>query len=256
MAEGKLAGRVAIVTGGGSGIGKATAELFAAEGALVVVADLERSDGAEVARRLAATFIATDVRESKSVETLVTETCRKFGHLDVMHNNAGICLGASLIDTPDEMYLNTIAVDLNGVYWGLKFGGRAMLMQRSGAIVNTASVAGLIGSPGLSAYNAAKGGVVLLTRNAALEFASSGVRVNCVCPGVVDTPLIKPFLEANEGMRKVLARTHPLGRLAQPIDVAKAVLFLASDDAAFITGHALAVDGGIMAGLSGAINSE
>src|SRR4029077_3332768 len=109
MPEGKLAGRVAIVTGAGSGIGKATAELFAAEGALVVIADLERSDGADVARSLGAAFIATDVRDSKSVENLMTETCRKFGRLDVMHNNAGICLGASLIDTPDEMYLNTIA---------------------------------------------------------------------------------------------------------------------------------------------------
>jgi len=256
MAEGRLAGRVAIVTGGGSGIGKAMAELFAAEGASVVIADLERSDGADVARALAATFIATDVRDAKSVEALVGRTCDKFGRLDVMHNNAGICLGASLIDTPDEMYINTIAVDLNGVYWGLKFAGRVMVKQRAGAIVNTASVAGLIGSPGLSAYNAAKGGVVLLTKNAALEFASSGVRVNCVCPGVVDTPLIKPFVDTHEGARQALARTHPLGRLAQPIDVAKAVLFLASDDAAFITGHALVVDGGIMAGMGGAISTD
>jgi len=255
MAEGRLAGRYAIVTGGGSGIGKATAELFASEGATVVIGDLERSQGADVARSLGGAFIATDVREAKSVEKLVAETCNKYGRLDVMYNNAGICLGASLINTPEEMYLNTIAVDLNGVFWGLKYAGSAMVKQRGGAIVNTASVAGLIGSPGLSAYNAAKGGVVLLTKNASLEFASAGVRVNCVCPGVVDTPLIAPFLSAGEGMRKVLERTHPLGRLAQPIDVAKAVLFLASDDAAFITGHALTVDGGITAGLSGVVNS-
>ncbi|MHB8384250.1 MAG: SDR family NAD(P)-dependent oxidoreductase [Candidatus Binataceae bacterium] len=251
MADGRLVGRVAVITGGASGIGKATAELFAKEGAKVVIGDLPTSAGAKVAEKIGATFVAIDVSKSEDVETLVKTATDQHGRLDVMFNNAGIGIGAPLLGTSAEDYHRTIRIDLDGVYWGLQAAGKVMVAAGRGAIVNTASVAGLIGSSGLSAYNAAKHGVVGLTRNAALEFAPFGVRVNCICPGVIETPLVMDNFAVVEGARKMLDKMHPLGRMGQPQEVAKAVLFLASDDASFITGHALAVDGGMMAGIGG-----
>lgn len=249
MADGRLAGRVAVITGGASGIGKATAELFAKEGAKVVIGDLATSAGAKVAEKMGAVFFPTDVSESEDVDALVKTATDKYGRLDVMFNNAGIGIGSPLLGTTAEDYYRTIRIDLDGVYWGLQAAGKVMVAAGRGAIVNTASVAGLIGSTGLSAYNAAKHGVVGLTRNAALEFAPFGVRVNCICPGVIETPLVMDNFAVVEGARKMLDAMHPLGRMGQPQEVAKAVLFLASDDASFVTGHALAVDGGMMAGL-------
>jgi NAD(P)-dependent dehydrogenase (short-subunit alcohol dehydrogenase family) len=251
MADGRLVGRVTVITGGASGIGKATAELFAKEGAKVVIGDLPTSAGAKVAEKIGATFVAIDVSKSEDVEALVKTATDKHGRLDVMFNNAGIGIGAPLLGTSAEDYHRTIRIDLDGVYWGLQAAGKVMVPAGRGAIVNTASVAGLIGSSGLSAYNAAKHGVVGLTRNAALEFAPFGVRVNCICPGVIETPLVMDNFAVVEGARKMLDKMHPLGRMGQPQEVAKAVLFLASDDASFITGHALAVDGGMMAGIGG-----
>ncbi len=248
MAEGRLQNRVAIVTGGASGIGKATAELFVKEGAKVIIGDLASSKGAEVAQQIGATFMATEVRESKQIEALVKSATTRFGRLDVMYNNAGIGPSGPLLQFSEEDYHRTIAVDLDSVFWGLKHAGAVMVAQGRGAIVSTASVAGVSGSPGLSAYNAAKHGVVGLTRNAALEFARFGVRVNCVCPGVIETPLVMDNFAGFEGARKMLDGLHPMGRMGQPIEIAKAVLFLACDDSSFITGHALVVDGGMMAG--------
>jgi len=250
MAHGKIADRVAIVTGGASGIGKATVELFAQEGAKVVLADLANSDGESIAKEIDGIFVATDVREQPQVEKLVRTAVEKFGRLDIMFNNAGICLVGSLLDHTDEMYTNTLRTDLDSIFWCLRYGGKAMVAQKRGAIVNTASVAGMRAAPGLSAYNAAKAGVIGLTQNAALEFAAAGVRVNCVCPGVVDTPLIARTSGTSEEVRELLHRAHPLGRMAKPIEIAKCVLFLASDDASFVTGHALVVDGGVTAGFS------
>ena len=249
MADGRLAGRVAVITGGASGIGKATAELFAKEGAQVVIGDQASSAGAKVAEKIGATFVATDVREPKQVEALVKAATDKHGRLDAMFNNAGIGIGVPLLAMSEEDYYNTIRVDLDGVFWGLRSAGKVMTQAGRGSIINTASVAGLIGTTGLSAYNAAKHGVVGLTRNAALEFAPFGVRVNCICPGVIETPLVTNQFMEMEGARKMLDSMHPLGRIGQPQEVAKVVLFLASDDSSFVTGHALAVDGGIMAGL-------
>src|SRR5216683_1417575 len=205
MAQGRIADRVAIITGGGSGIGKATAELFAQEGAKVVIGDLPTSEGGQVAKAIGGLFVPTDVREAKSVEQLVRAACDKFG-------------------------------------------GKVMVEQKRGAIVNTASVAGIRGAIGLSAYNAAKHGVVGLTRNAALEFAPAGVRVNCICPGIIDTPLVARAFGATEEIRETMHRFHPLGRMGKPREIANCVLFLASDDASFVTGHALVVDGGVCAG--------
>jgi NAD(P)-dependent dehydrogenase (short-subunit alcohol dehydrogenase family) len=248
MAEGRLHNRAAIVTGGASGIGKATAELFVKEGAKVIIGDLPSSKGAEVAEKIGAMFVPTDVRESKQIESLVKTATTRFGRLDVMYNNAGIGPSAPLLQFSEEDYHRTIAVDLDSVFWGLKHAGAVMVAQGRGAIVSTASVAGVSGSPGLSAYNAAKHGVVGLTRNAALEFARFGVRVNCVCPGVIETPLVMDNFAAFEGARKMLDSLHPMGRMGQPVEIAKAVLFLACDDSSFVTGHALVVDGGMMAG--------
>jgi NAD(P)-dependent dehydrogenase (short-subunit alcohol dehydrogenase family) len=251
MADGRLAGRVAVITGGASGIGKATAELFAKEGAKVVIGDLASSAGVKVAEKIGAAFVAIDVSKSADVETLVKTATDRHGRLDVMFNNAGIGIGSPLLGTSAEDYYRTIRIDLDGVYWGLQAAGKVMVAAGRGAIVNTASVAGLIGSTGLSAYNAAKHGVVGLTRNAALELAPFGVRVNCICPGVIETPLVMNQFGVIEGARKMLDAMHPLGRMGQPQEVAKAVLFLASDDASFVTGHALTVDGGMTAGLAG-----
>lgn len=248
MGSGRIADRVAIVTGGASGIGKATVEVFANEGAKVVVADLSNSDGERIAKEAGGIFVATDVRDPRQVEKLVRTAVEKLGRLDIMFNNAGICLTGSLFDHSDEMYSNTLRTDLDSVFWCLRYGGKVMVAQKRGAIVNTASVAGMRGAAGLSAYNAAKHGVIGLTRNAALEFAAAGVRVNCVCPGVVDTPLVARTSGTSEEVREVLHRVHPLGRMAKPVEIAKCVLFLASDDASFVTGHALVVDGGITAG--------
>ena len=247
MAQGRIADRVAIVTGGASGIGKATAELFAQEGAKVVIGDLADSEGEKVAKSIGGTFVVTDVREAKAVEKLVKTACDKHGGLDIIFNNAGIGVTSPLVDTSEELYSQTIRIDLDGVFWGLKFGGKVMIAQKRGAIVNTASVAGIRGAIGLSAYNAAKHGVVGLTRNAALEFAPAGVRVNCICPGVIDTPQVARAFGSSEEQRELMHRVHPLGRMGQPIEIARAVLFLASDDASFITGHALVIDGGMCA---------
>ncbi len=245
--SGKISGRIAIVTGGASGIGKATAELFAREGAKVVIGDLASSEGEKVAKEIGGTFVATDVREAKAVEKLVKTACDKHGALDIMFNNAGFGVTAPLVETSDQLYLDTIKVDLDGVFWGLRYAGRVMVSQKRGAIVNTASVAGIRGSVGLSAYNAAKHGVVGLTKAAALEFAPAGVRVNCVCPGVIDTPLVARAFGSSEEARERMHRAHPLGRMGLPIDIAKGVLFLASDDASFVTGHELVIDGGMCA---------
>jgi meso-butanediol dehydrogenase / (S,S)-butanediol dehydrogenase / diacetyl reductase len=248
MADGRIAGRVAVITGGGSGIGKATAELFAKEGAKVVIGDLPNAAGASVAAAIGGLFVATDVSQPKAIEKLIRTACDRFGGLDIMFNNAGIGVVSPLLATSEEIYQSTLRVDLDGVYWGLKFAGQVMVEQRHGAIVNTASVAGIRGSEGLSAYNAAKHGVVGLTRSAALEFARSGVRVNCICPGIIDTPLVARAFGTDEALRESMHRLHPLGRMGKPEEVARCVLFLASDDASFVTGHALVVDGGICAG--------
>jgi len=244
-----LAGKISIITGGASGIGAATARVFAEAGAKVVIGDLQ--DGSRVAQEIGGLFQRVDVRDADSVKALIDFAVVEFGRLDVLFNNAGIEMHAPLAATDDAQHRNLVDVNLNGVFYGLKFGIQAMARNAGparGSIINTASVAGLVGTPGLGSYNASKHAVVGMTRTAALEMGAMGIRVNAVCPGVIRTPMLGGFSES-EAMIEQLGQAHALRRIGEPIEVARLVCFLASDDSSFITGQAIAVDGGMIAGL-------
>ena len=247
-----VAGKVALVTGGGSGIGRASALAFAREGAKVVVADVAVEGGAETVRLIQqrggeATFIKTDVSQAADVEALVARAVQTYGRLDCAHNNAGIeGAAATTIDYAEDAWERVIAINLKGVWLCLKYEIPQMLKQ-GGAIVNTASTAGLVGYRGGAAYVASKHGVVGLTKTAALEYAKAGVRVNAVCPGAIDTPMMGRITGHRPQRTERMAAAEPVGRMGQPEEIAEAVVWLCSAAASFVTGHAMAVDGGITA---------
>ncbi len=254
---GKLDGRVAVITGGASGIGEATVRLFVWEGARVVIADLQDAKGEALAKELgpSAAYQRTDVTIDADVRAAIERATREFGRLDCVYNNAGITGAAGPIDEiAPESFDATMAVLLRGVFLGIRHAAPIMKAQGSGSIVSTASIAGLRAGEGPHVYSAAKAAVIHLTRSVALELAPHGVRVNCVCPGAIVTPLVtmgvmEPTPENLERMRPVFSRYQPLPRPGMPEDVARAALWLASDDSAFVTGHALVVDGARTAGV-------
>jgi NAD(P)-dependent dehydrogenase (short-subunit alcohol dehydrogenase family) len=250
----ELEGKVALVTGGTSGIGRETAVLFAKAGAKVVVAgrrEVEGQESVELVRAVGedSLFVKTDVSKASEVEGLVQKTVEKFGRLDVAFNNAGTeGVYAPIVRQSEEDFDQTISINLKGVWLCVKYEVRQMLKQGSGgAIVNMASVLGLVGSVGTSAYSASKHGVIGLTKTAALENATRGIRVNAVCPGFIETPMSDRTLRV-PAAHKFAVSCHPMGRLGKPTEVAEAVLWMCSDRASFMTGQLLGLDGGFLAG--------
>ncbi len=250
---GRLAGKVAVVTGGSSGIGRATALIFAREGAKVVVADVVVEGGEETVRLINAAggeaiFVKTDVSQPADVEVMVKKAVDTYGRLDCAFNNAGIeGVIQPTVDYGEAHWDRVIAINLKGVWLCMKAELQQMLKQGGGAIVNTASVAGLVGLPGFSAYVAAKHGVNGLTKTAALEYAKAGIRVNAVCPGAIRTPMLERAVRANPGSEEQFVAVEPIGRMAAPAEVGEAVVWLCSDAASFVTGLPMAVDGGWVA---------
>ncbi|MGB9737371.1 SDR family oxidoreductase [Chloroflexus sp.] len=246
-------GKVALVTGAASGIGRASALAFAREGAKVVVADVNVAGGEETvalcrAANTDAIFVRCDVSQSNEVEQLIAQAVDTFGRIDFAHNNAGIeGVQAMLVDYPEEVWDRVIDINLKGVWLCMKYEIRQMLQQGGGAIVNTSSVAGLSGSRGVSAYVASKHGIVGITKAAALEYARSGIRVNAICPGTIHTAMIDRFTQGDPEVLAQFAEGEPIGRLGSPEEVANAVVWLCSEQASFITGATLPVDGGRLA---------
>lgn len=234
--------KVAIVTGGSSGIGKAIVERYAWEGAEVVIADVDREKGEEVAEETGSDFIKCDVSDFESVENLVEETVERYGKLDIMVNNAGIGAVEGIEDMDVEDYQKIRSIDLDGVVYGCK-AAAPHLRETEGTIINMASIYGLVGDVGSTAYNASKGGVVNLTRSVASDLADGNVRVNSICPGFVDTPMTEGVQEDEEFMQHIKNQT-PLERLAEPEEIASVAAFLASEEASYITGANIPVDGG------------
>ena len=254
---GKLNNQIALITGGGSGIGKATALLFAQEGARVAIADWVEDQARAVVAEIKqkggeAIAIKTDVSKASDAERMVAETIRQFGRLDILYNNAGIGEAKLLHTMTEDEWDRTIDIDLKGVFLGSKY-ALPELMKHGGVILSTASVAGIEGIRRMSHYCAAKAGVILLTKSMAMDYAEYGIRVNCICPGGIGTPLFDTGYENLTPERKERAlqaftSLHLLNRIGQPEEIARTALFLCSDDASFITGQAIVVDGGYTAG--------
>ena len=254
----RLKDKVALVTGGGSGIGHATAVLFAAQGAKVVVSDLNEANALETVAEIKAkegdaTALTGDVSENTDAEAMVKGTVETYGTLDVVVNCAGVIAGKALPQgaSPEEVWDRVMDVNLKGTYLVTWHAVRTMEQSGGGSIINIASINGLVGYPiglggGFDAYVPSKGGVVQFTKNLAIDYGKKNIRVNCICPGHIDTNLIREFLDNSE-RREWLEQRYPMGRIGRPEEIAYAALFLASDESSFVTGAPLIVDGGYTA---------
>jgi NAD(P)-dependent dehydrogenase (short-subunit alcohol dehydrogenase family) len=246
---GQLQGKVALVTGGGSGIGRATALRLAREGARIMIADYMPEGGERTVKMIKdaggeANFVAADVSITRQAEAMVNQTVVSYGRIDCAFNNAGVeGRMADTVECTEENFDRTIAINLKGVWLCMKYEIPQMLKQGGGSIVNTASVAGLVGFERLPAYNASKHGVIGLTRTAALEYAQKNIRVNCVCPGVIRTPMVERLLDSRGFTEAELNAGEPVGRMGKPEEIAEGVLWLMSDASSFVTGHPLTIDG-------------
>lgn len=251
----KLSGKVALITGGTAGIGYATALLFLEHGAKVAITGRSKENGREAIKKLRdkgfndAIFIQGDVSNSTDAKKMIDTAVKRFGKLDILFNNAGIWIAGDVEETSEANWDSVIDVNLKGTFLCSKY-AIPHLKKTKGVIVNNASCDGLVGEPRAVAYCASKGGVVMLTKAIALDYAKDGIRVNCICPGSVATRMIE--LDLPKGMSKkkylkVISMEHPMGRIGKPEEIAKAVLFLASDDSSFVTGIAMSVDGGYVA---------
>jgi NAD(P)-dependent dehydrogenase (short-subunit alcohol dehydrogenase family) len=248
----RVKGKVAIITGGGGGLGKAQALLLAREGAKVVVTDLDEAHGQSVAEEIKghggeAMFIQHDVSSEAQWKSVINETLKQFGKLDILVNNAGVIIFKNIHDTSLDEWRWLMSINLDGVFLGTKYAMEAMKKSGGGSIINISSAAGIIGTLDTSAYHASKGGVRIFTKAAALECSKAGydynIRVNSVHPGVMKTSMVEGLME-DEEKKKAALSWHPIGRFGEPEDVAYGVLYLASDESSFVTGTELVIDGG------------
>jgi NAD(P)-dependent dehydrogenase (short-subunit alcohol dehydrogenase family) len=257
----RLANKVALVTGAGTGIGRATVMLLAQEGASVVAQDVNADTVQETVQLIEqaggeAVSIGGDVTSRADAEAMVKKAADTYGRLDVLFNNAGIWRGGTILDISEEDWDRTMSVNVKGIYLVSRYAVQHMMRQASGSIINAASVAALRGSPMSAAYHASKGAVLLLTKCMAVDFGRYGIRVNCICPGIIDTQMADQLLtyrslgddDRKQALLETYEERHPVGRFGQPAEVAKVVLFLASDESSFVTGAAWSVDGGLSAG--------
>jgi NAD(P)-dependent dehydrogenase (short-subunit alcohol dehydrogenase family) len=252
----ELRDRVAVITGAASGIGRATAELFAREGACVVLADMHVEAGAETVEAIRTAggeglFVPIDVARASDVERLIDTALNRYGRVDILHNNAGMFLVKFLEDMSEEEWDRILGVNLKSIFLAVKYAVPHMKARHSGVILNTASTGSFIGQHRTPAYIASKGGVAMLTKTLALDYAAYGIRVNCICPGAVDTPMLRQHFRTSPDPTRAAELEQqliPIKRFLQPEEVAQAALYLCSDRAQGITGAALPVDGGSLAG--------